>query len=80
MPGTGDPTQRMLRERAAELRELDEPQPPETGGTTRRGFLGRAAAVGAGALLAGRCRVRWRRRAASVAPGLASRRAPVRVS
>jgi monoamine oxidase len=54
MPGTGDPIQRMLRARAAELRgEVDEPQPPEAGGTTRRMFLGRAAAVGAGALLAG---------------------------
>ena len=53
MPGTGDPIQRMLRQRAAELQELDAPSSAASGGTTRRGFLGRAAAVGAGVLLAG---------------------------
>jgi monoamine oxidase len=52
MPGTGDPLQRTLRRRAAELREaqmLEKRQP----GTTRRRFLQRGAALGAGAMLAG---------------------------
>ena len=51
VPGTGDPIQRALRGRAADLRgeyRADDPG----GGTTRRMFLGRAAAVGLGTLAA----------------------------
>jgi len=47
MPGTGDPLQRTLRRRSAELR--GEPPPP---GTSRREFLARGTGVAAGAMLA----------------------------
>jgi monoamine oxidase len=47
MPGTGDPVQRALRRRAAELRG-EAPCP----GTTRREFLARGGGVAAGAMLA----------------------------
>src|SRR4051794_9095631 len=53
MPGTGDPIQRMLRARAAELRGEDPLAEEVPGGTTRRELLGRSAALGAGLLLAG---------------------------
>jgi monoamine oxidase len=52
MPGTGDPIQRMLRQRAAELRG-DPPLDARPSGTSRREFLARSAAVGAGTVLAG---------------------------
>jgi monoamine oxidase len=51
MPGTGDPLQRVLRRRAAELRGED-PGQELAPGTTRRELLARGAAVGAGAMLA----------------------------
>src|SRR5689334_12194150 len=53
MPGTGDPIQRMLRQRAAELRGEDTSVVDAPTGTTRRELLGRGAAIGAGLLLAG---------------------------
>ena len=52
MPGTGDPLQRMLRERSAELRD-EGPFVDPRSGSTRREFLGRERCVGAGAMLAG---------------------------
>ena len=50
MPGTGDPVQRMLRRRAAEICAAETAAHPS--GHTRRGFLSRAAAAGAGMALA----------------------------
>src|SRR5919204_6305143 len=56
MPGTGDPIQRALRRRAAELRGGPRggerlAEGPSTG-TTRRVFLARTAAAGVGAVMA----------------------------
>jgi monoamine oxidase len=53
MPGTGDPIQRMFRHRAAELQRSGMLGSGTPDGITRRGFLGRAAAAGAGMVLAG---------------------------
>ena len=53
MPGTGDPIQRMLRRRAAELRG-EAPVDRGLSGATRRELLARGAAVGVGTLLIGR--------------------------
>jgi monoamine oxidase len=53
MPGTGDPIQRTLRRRAAELRG-EEARTSGPWGPTRRELLARGAAVGAGTLLVGR--------------------------
>jgi monoamine oxidase len=51
MPGTGDPIQRALRQRAAELRG-EVPPPGPTPGTTRRELLARGGGLAAGAMLA----------------------------
>jgi monoamine oxidase len=51
MPGTGDPVQRMLRRRAAEVCAA-ESGTVVSSGQTRRAFLARAAAAGAGIALA----------------------------
>jgi monoamine oxidase len=52
MPGTGDPLQRTLRQRAAELRGEEIAPEPGLEGPTRREFLRRGAGVTAGAVLA----------------------------